>query len=734
MPKTRQQRIAEELAGNAPSPPQVLTDKPHGPRRTRAKSPSAKSSAAEGPVVPSQPLAAPHSEAPRALVHVWVNENRYAFDPNHEYAISPALVPELVLFLNRLRDHGTQHSVTSFSSSATQVTPSLNRRQIAASFQSFRTEPQESEPSAPMEPEPASSEVVSPFKETSSQMENHRSFTRIKQPSQQFSTAMAPSSTPNTVRSPPQNTSRTELQESEPSTPMEPEPASSEVVSPNKEKSSRMEKQGSFTGIEQPSQQFSLAMAPPSTPAHVRTPPQQTSRTIIPQDSLPAGIGAPSKQAASPVKSARVHQPVNIMSQSVGPTHEPQQAKNPSGSKEIIHQQRLNQKMPVQKISVAKLDQTRPTNLSGSSLKRKLGACGDVSRKKRALSGKQLEPPVIMKKSSRVPWDPKSLRARGIELFFCNYRNLPAYTADGEVRYGVVKPSDDCMKFPDKVPANQDSIITNGRTTQTPQASSSSNHGRVTRPTRSVKRKFGFSPLTTISERSEATPPAEPTKSRPQMRVPSRLFDRMNANKRKRWTSPEPVPNPKGKSCGLGEVEFYGNAEEDEDQTAGQQPGKVRRTSNLHNFSSQGAMNSGQYRPCTGPKSMNSKPAIPVTNKAGSFKVPSPGDSDWSSSQSEDEGFSQAATAPSSTVGNRAPPAAAEIAQRIEVNPSVGGQAFEAALNSSPAPSIRPRFTAFEDWLQTASQSVASALAQMEVDPKAAGAGFEHGLVNDATT
>ena len=38
------------------------------------------------------------------------------------------------------------------------------------------------------------------------------------------------------------------------------------------------------------------------------------------------------------------------------------------------------------------------------------------------------------------------------------------------------------------------------------------------------------------------------------MRVPSRLFDRMKATKRKRWTSrtlPEPIPNPKGKSYGF---------------------------------------------------------------------------------------------------------------------------------------------------------------------------------------
>lgn len=653
MPKTRQQRIAEEQAGHAPSPPQVLTDKPRGPRRTRAKPPSANNAAGEGPVVPSQPLAAPGPHTPRALVHVWVNEDRYVYDPNHEFAISSELVPELVLFLNKLRDHGTQHSS---SSSATQVTPSLNRRQVAASFQISRTEPEPPEPSAPMEPQLASSGIVSAFKETSPQMETHASFAQI----------------------------------------------------------------------EQPSQQFSVAMAPLSAPPHVRSPPQETYRSITLHDSRPAGIEAPSKQTAYPVRSTRVKEPVNTISQSVTPTHALQQAVSKPSRSEIVNKQTLNQKMPDQKISEdAKLDRRRPTSESGLSLKRKAGASEAASRKKRARSGKESKPPPSNQNLSPVPSDPKMLRACGLPFFFRKYRNLPAYTVDGEVRYGVVEPSDNYLKFHDEVPANPNSNITK-------QASSSSAHGRVIRPTRSIKRRFGFSPLTTISERAEITPPMKPAKSQPAMRVPSRLFDRMNANKRKRWTSPESIPNPKGKSNGLGEVEFYGNAKEDEDQIAGQQPGKVRRTSNSHNFSSQGAANSVSSRQYTCRKSIISKPAITVTNKAGSFKVPSPGDSDWSNSESEDEGSSQAATAPTSPIANRAPPAAAAMA--IEVNSTGAGQTFEAALSSSPAPTSRPRFTAFEAWLQTASPSVASALEQMDVDPNVAGAAFQRGLVNNTTT
>ncbi len=260
---------------------------------------------------------------------------------------------------------------------------------------------------------------------------------------------------------------------------------------------------------------------------------------------------------------------------------------------------RIQQRMPDPEIGeVAKPDQTRPTRKSGSSLKRKPEASGDGSRKKRAMSGRQSAPLLLKRKLSSVPSDPKKIRAFRFPSMFRNNPHLPAYTLDGEVRYGVVEPSDEYLKFYDKAPAKKDPNVANRRTPRTPQASSSYTQGRVIRPTRSVKNQFGFSPLTTISERSETTSLMRPAKNEPPMRVPSRLFDRMNANKRKRWTSPESIPNPKGNSSGFGGVEFYGNAEEDE--IAGQQPGKVRRMSHLQNFGSQGTTNSVLSRPCIG--------------------------------------------------------------------------------------------------------------------------------------
>ena len=157
----------------------------------------------------------------------------------------------------------------------------------------------------------------------------------------------------------------------------------------------------------------------------------------------------------------------------------------------------------------------------------------------------------------------------------------------------------------------------------------------------------------------------------PSIRFPSRTLDRM-ATKRKRWGSPETIPNPKGKSYGLGEAEFYGNSNGDENGVMEQQPGKLRRTSESEDFSSQVAGNPHKARPYTGSMFENlateynggnvfseyeaarkveevaakmkntcrqslAKTPIPITNPVGTFKVPSPGDTDWSDSESDEE-------------------------------------------------------------------------------------------------
>lgn len=88
----------------------------------------------------------------------------------------------------------------------------------------------------------------------------------------------------------------------------------------------------------------------------------------------------------------------------------------------------------------------------------------------------------------------------------------------------------------------------------------------------------------------------------------------------------------------------------------------------------------------------------------GIFKVPPPGDSDWSDSQSEDDEVSAKSAA---------------VAQPNIVN-------LEATCNRPPLAA-----NAYEQWLQTASPAVAAALQRMEVNPTAAGHAFEKALANN---
>ena len=126
MPKTRQQRLAEERAGHPSSPPQFLEDKPRGSRRDRAKTPSA--TVAAGPVVPAAQLAV--LGEPQALLCVWVDagpeaSGRPVDDPTHQMTIPSSFVPELVAFIENIRNQKKQNVPQSSSKlSLNQLTPS----------------------------------------------------------------------------------------------------------------------------------------------------------------------------------------------------------------------------------------------------------------------------------------------------------------------------------------------------------------------------------------------------------------------------------------------------------------------------------------------------------------------------------------------------------------------------------------------------------------------------------
>lgn len=278
---------------------------------------------------------------------------------------------------------------------------------------------------------------------------------------------------------------------------------------------------------------------------------------------------------------------------------------------------------------------------------------------------------------------------------------------------------------------------------------------------------------------AQKTQTPEP-KMTPFIRFPSRFLDRTLTSKRKRWGSPDTVPDPKDKSYGLGEAESYGSSEEDGVMV--QQPGKLRRTSKSADFSSQAAGNPDQARPYTGSmyekstavyrggnvfseyyefskaeeagakrtdfsQQCTAKTPIPITNSAGTFKVPSPGDSDWSNSESEEEeeeeeemhttGFED--VRPSRTTESEALRRARDNALKHKPRyPSRLGRSSMTCSSppvsdeaeTNPGPTRRPIYDAYEKWCETAPSAVTAVVKGMEVDSNLAGKAFEEGLNN----
>ena len=281
--------------------------------------------------------------------------------------------------------------------------------------------------------------------------------------------------------------------------------------------------------------------------------------------------------------------------------------------------------------------------------------------------------------------------------------------------------------------------------------------------------------------------PAEtiPPTAEPAIRWPSRSLDRMNQKKRKHWGDPVATPSPEGGSYGLGRADSERNSEAGE---AEQQPGKIRRTRESEVFTSQVAGRSNTARPYeyqggnvfaefeAARKAANTttneqpipKTPIPITNPTGTFKVPSPGDSDWSDSGSEEEEDNTAGmetmipsgitsgefaaanqnyrpSKPSDPQQILALRKAREKALRYKPrNPSrlrqssraypsppvadTGPQVVEKAVNPEAAGATR--FAAYEDWRKTAPPAVTAVLETMEVDSNFAGQAFKSELDN----
>lgn len=281
----------------------------------------------------------------------------------------------------------------------------------------------------------------------------------------------------------------------------------------------------------------------------------------------------------------------------------------------------------------------------------------------------------------------------------------------------------------------------------------------------------------------------EPT-PKPTIRWPSRSLDRMNQNKRKRFDEPVAIPSHDKGSYG-GETDICGNNEGD--GVTEEQPGKIRRTSGSREFTSRVAGDPNTPRPYeyqgtnvfaeyeAAEKATNSgmqsltKTPIPITNSRGTFKVPSPGDGDWSDSGSEEEEGNTTGLEDKTPSRNklpeirRVPPltqsealrkAREKLLKYKPRNPSKliqSSRAYQspppiseaaakrdsgpqAAIELEPSTAVgveltgHTNFTAFEDWCKTAPLAVTAALETMEVDSNIAGDAFARGLGDTGTS
>ncbi len=857
--KTRQQRLAEERAGHPSSPPQQLAVKTRGPRRTRAKQPSVGEALASSPtpvagsgqvpvaagaLAPAAQLAVPREA--QALLRLWVDvspelvaSGRPVNGPTIELAIPSAEVADLLAFIESLRQTESQRKKT--TRMASQASPA-------------RIEPalQRSPPSV------------------QSSSTNERVFT------------LAPHIT---------------LARIEPAIQSNYAPARSPKINNPIETMSHMTPHATPTRIEPAIQSSS---APDQSPK-VKNPIHHTMSQMAPH-TTPTRIEPAIQSSSAPAQSPNINKPIYTMSQMA-----------PRTTPTRIEPALQNTPPPVRSPDINKV----------------------IDRMSHSVLGQTAN-----KNSTRqpVPSSRETPNIASILAVSCN-RSLPvAYSADGAALYGNLLTTTNASglnasfddhevyrQLDDEASINGDSNMedvsdsgspssnlvesspqeatqsTLERSPETPQGSGWGLGNLFQSAHDSMARRFGFSPLTPISERSEPTPqtrtvktaqmqtekttPKKPKKKNsvptsarairardrghnhsfaetgksitigqnqrdqkslakkaiaasrspeatvtedenspakrpihrnheeaqktqtpepdmtPTIRFPSRFLDRTLASKRKRWGSPDTVPNPKGKGYGLGEAESYGSREED--GVTEQQPGKLRRTSKSVDFSSQGAGNPDKGRPYTGSmfekstveynggnvfseyygvrlaeeagaKKTNisqqcpAKTPIPITNSAGTFKVPSPGDSDWSNSESEEEEEEEMHAAgfegvtPSRTKNGEhglalpalrpfeppkpqqimKPVAESEALRRardkaLKHKPRYPSRLGRSSMTCSSPPvsnegetSGRPIYDAYENWCKTAPTAVAAAVERMEVDPNLAGNAFEEALNN----
>lgn len=271
----------------------------------------------------------------------------------------------------------------------------------------------------------------------------------------------------------------------------------------------------------------------------------------------------------------------------------------------------------------------------------------------------------------------------------------------------------------------------------------------------SLTRRFGFSPLTPVSERSEPTTPLTQTTPIPKKAASMPTSARATRAKSRRHSGllAKPIKGvrePRGNKASPKKSPAMGPIHRDEKETQQMQSGDSKQPIFWPSRSLE-RMQTSQKRKRWG-KPVEQEPVkfrrigdkrfsssqqsqvktpIAITNSAGTFKVPSPSDSDWSDSDEGEQGFrvlppsvSKADDSIGRERGFRVPsPSESDWSDGDEEEANVIAKADD---NLGPA---RGRnFHAYQEWCKTAAPAVVAALGGMEVDPQIACKAFEGGL------
>ena len=646
--KTRQQRLAEERAGNLPSPPQSLPMNQRGPRRARSKTPSA--TVAAGSVVPAAQSAA--LGEPQALLRIWIDvgpelSGRAVHDPTHQVAFDSSLFPEVVGFLKNICEASNKN------------------------FTSHLEVPEQEmgEAIEPREPEPVI--AVKPTKRRKNAFRRNPlmgiSAGLMSQPVSAFVDTSAADSIPMIFRHDFNFAANT--------------PGDKISVQPD-EKSSSNEDSHMVDASESRS-----TIGPSGEVSHQVDTQERNLAPETPRGSKWGLTGL--------LQSAR------SFTRRLGFSPLAAVAEIPEASPQMMST----------RVPQAVTEPTAPTQ------PKKKRPAPSSARERRAKRNRQNGSAVKSGSTSRRNEQPRAKRAN-----------------QASSEHDAIEAEDE--GFP----------------------AMKSTHPEYHK------------------EEARKADIGDPT-ARPTIRWPSRSLDRMNANKRKRCGDSLDTPGTEAGSHSQGATDSDGGTEEG--GITEEQPAKRRRTTEAGGLTGQVAGHPNAARPSSvewqsrdiftedraarkvtskGQPSIPKTP-IPITNRTGSFKVPSPGDSDWSDSGSDEDEVDNAGLkeiSPSRTSsggigfeGPRKPhqmlrPAESEALRKAREKyqkhkprkPSRLSHSIKAFPSPSPTterqpgPSGRTRFSAFEDWCKTAPPAVTAAIEKMEVDSIMAGNAVEAALQN----